>query len=282
MPDRPPPLPFVVLSCEHAGNRIPLAWRQAFAPPADVLQSHRGWDPGALALSRRLRRLLQPENAVPLAACHTTRLLIDPNRSLDNPSLWSPWSRVLPQSLQQAAIRQIWQPHRRRIEAQIDASIARHGGCLHLAIHSFTPIWKGRPRSTRLGLLFDPQRPFEAALCRQWQRALRRRLPGLAIHCNRPYQGRSDGLTTSLRHHFPAQRYLGLEIELAQDLAVDHRGTTRIARALADGLHEALRATPGRIPAPPAWFFDQDESRPAPASVCTDLHHIAGYCTTAV
>jgi predicted N-formylglutamate amidohydrolase len=55
---------------------VPRRWRGLFEGAEEVLASHRGWDPGAFDLARRLARLLD----VPLIAHHITRLLMDVNR----------------------------------------------------------------------------------------------------------------------------------------------------------------------------------------------------------
>lgn len=48
----------LVLSCEHGGNRVPGPWKDRFRGARDVLDSHRGWDPGALSLARSRARAL--------------------------------------------------------------------------------------------------------------------------------------------------------------------------------------------------------------------------------
>ena len=68
--------PRVVISCEHGGSRIPGRYRHLFAGRAALLESHRGWDPGALVMARALSRGLR----APLFASTTSRLLVDLNR----------------------------------------------------------------------------------------------------------------------------------------------------------------------------------------------------------
>jgi len=68
----------IVLSCEHAGHRVPAAYRALFRGHASVLKSHRGWDPGALDLARAI---VVACNA-PLLANTTSRLIVECNRSI--------------------------------------------------------------------------------------------------------------------------------------------------------------------------------------------------------
>ncbi len=70
------------LTCEHAGNEIPEEYQQYFAEAGEVLQTHRGFDPGALDLFQQLSRL-----AVFSQQYMISRLLIEPNRSLGHPQL---------------------------------------------------------------------------------------------------------------------------------------------------------------------------------------------------
>jgi predicted N-formylglutamate amidohydrolase len=82
----------LLLTCEHGGNRIPRRYAPLFRGAADVVRSHRGWDPGALALARLLGRSL----GVPVHAVTWCRLLVESNRAPTNPRIWSPYTAGLP------------------------------------------------------------------------------------------------------------------------------------------------------------------------------------------
>jgi predicted N-formylglutamate amidohydrolase len=115
---------------------------------------------------------------------------------------------------------------------------------LHLAVHSFTPVWRGAKRNFEIGILYDTRRPRECSLAVSWQRRLRAELPHAGIRRNAPYRGNADGLTTALRREFPAGRYLGLELELNQRAIV----AAAERRALTAMLASTLAATLGRRP----------------------------------
>ena len=70
--DAPSP---VLLVCDHASNHLPSRYR-SLGLTADDLLKHFAWDPGALAISRRLSELLD----APLAYGCVSRLLLDVNR----------------------------------------------------------------------------------------------------------------------------------------------------------------------------------------------------------
>lgn len=87
---------------------------------------------------------------------------------------------------------------------------------VHVSCHSFTNTLSGRVRHADIGLLYDPARGGESALCAYWKSALKAAAPHLAVRRNFPYEGRYDGLTSSLRKKFSATAYLGIELELNQ------------------------------------------------------------------
>jgi predicted N-formylglutamate amidohydrolase len=71
-------------------------------------------------------------------------------------------------------------------------------------------------RNTDLGLLYDPSRRREVALCRGWKEILSEAAPELRVRFNYPYRGGADGLTTCLRRRFPEGSYVGIELEMNQ------------------------------------------------------------------
>jgi predicted N-formylglutamate amidohydrolase len=232
----------LVLSCEHGGNRIPARWARLFASSRAraLLRSHRGWDPGALALARQLARALR----APLLACTTSRLLADANRPRAHPRLFSSFTRDLPEDEKHAILGATHELHWHAVERAVRLALARHSRVLHLSIHSFTPVLNGVARNCDLGLLYDPARSSERELCERWQDALASTPSGLRVRRNHPYRGVSAALTTSLRGGLPPGRYLGVELELNQ--ACWLRRTPVARRVLAAELAEALARTIGR------------------------------------
>ena len=203
----------LVLTCEHAGNKIPAAYAPLFRGAADVLASHRGWDPGALTLARLLAKRLRR----PLLAVGWSRLFVEANRAPHNPKIWSRFTKTLPKAERDAILERFWRPHRAAVEDAV-ADAARRGRVVHVAVHSFTPELDGEVRNAEVGFLYDSRRKREAALCRRWAEILHRLDPKPRLRHNYPYSGASDGLTTWLRKRHPETRYLGVEIEINQAL----------------------------------------------------------------
>lgn len=229
-----------LITCEHGGNRIPSRYRHLLAGFEALLQSHRGYDAGALALARELAKAL----AAPLFFSSTSRLLIDLNRSIGHPRLYSEATRGAPAGVRSEILERYYRPHRNKVEADIAAAVAHGSRVIHIASHSFTPMLDGIVRNADIGLLYDPARSGEAELCRRWQAQLRMLAPNLKVRRNYPYAGKSDGFTAYLRRRFPAEVYIGIELEISQKHVFNERRHWRDMRGwVIEALCQARQAT---------------------------------------
>ena len=197
----------IVLSCEHGGNIVPPMYLHLFRDQKSVLQTHRGWDPGALLSAQ----LLSTKLDVPLVYSRISRLLIEMNRSLDTKDIFSSFSLPLVDGEKIKLIDQYYTPYRQKIKATIDSTLSSEDKCIHYSIHTFTPDWQGQSRPTDIGILFDPTRSFETEISLELKSKLAILLPGMQIDLNEPYKGTDDGLTTSLRNIYDDQLYAGIE-----------------------------------------------------------------------
>lgn len=201
-----------LFTCEHGGNDVPKPFQALFTHQKTLLESHRGYDKGALELFESMKAGLAD------ASFHstTTRLLADLNRSEHHPDLFSEITRGLSDEAKMDILRRYWRPHRQDVERQV-AAWARRDLVVHIAVHSFTPVLDGETRTADVGLLFDPKRPGEKSLCDAWKRALAKEKTGLRLKFNYPYKGTADGLTTHLRALNRPDKYIGIELEVNQD-----------------------------------------------------------------
>jgi len=225
----------LVLTCEHAGNRIPSQYAHLFRGADDVLATHRGWDPGALTLARLLSRELDR----PLHAITWSRLFVEANRAPTNHRIWSRFTKGLPKAERDSILARWWRPHRESVEKAVAAEIARGRRVVHVAVHSFTPELDGEVRNAEVGFLYDSRHKHEAKFCREWASALNTLDPGLRLRHNYPYSGAADGLSTWLRKRHPESRYLGIELELNQAL-VDTKGWRRFQQNVAHSLRAVV------------------------------------------
>lgn len=189
---------------------MPQEYAQLFDQP--TMDSHRGWDAGALDLAQDLSNSL----GAPLFAGTWSRLLIDLNRSAHHPKRM-PGKHKLSEDQRAALHNMTWQPYRKQVNDAIQQAVKANGHCIHLSIHSFTPVFDGKHRKTEIGLLYDPARPGELQLALQLQSAIQA-ATDLIVHRNQPYRGIADGHTTALRRQFTARQYSGVEIEVSQTL----------------------------------------------------------------
>lgn len=231
----------LVLTCEHGGCEVPAAYRSLFCGQERLLKSHRGYDPGSLELSQHLAATLP----APLIASTVTRLLVELNRSLGHPRLFSSLTQSLDTNERKALLSDFYEPHRVRVEKAIKAALARPGAAFHLGVHTFTPVMKGSVRRADIGLLYDPSRKLERSWATAWRTALRKRRPDLVVRRNYPYLGVSDGLTSSLRRQIASNNYAGLELEVNQRWF--RRGGNsweKLKTDLAETLRESLAQLP--------------------------------------
>jgi len=204
----------VIVTCEHAGNRVPDRYSSLFAGREQVLETHRGVDIGALAVARRIARKL----GAPLHAGSVTRLLVELNRSPNHPDLFSEYVRGLPRSERARIIDRYYLPYRQRVEADICRHVGAGRSVLHLSVHSFTPVLHGQTRRAELGLLYDPARTRERNFARIWRKLLAEVAPEYRVRRNYPYTGLSDGFMPYLRKALSTNLYVGVELEMNQKL----------------------------------------------------------------
>ncbi len=229
--------PFLLVTCEHGGNRVPTRYRPLFAGRQALLASHRGYDPGALNMARELAHHFR----APLVYATVTRLLVDLNRSVGHRALYSDATRGLSRAEHMRLLARHYYPYRDRVEALVAKAIAAGRRVVHISSHSFTPVLGGRVRNADIGLLYDPARSGERALSAAWCAVLGRGIAPLRVRRNYPYQGRNDGLTLRLRRQHAASRYVGIELEINQKhITAQRRFPAALRRAVVESLRHAL------------------------------------------
>lgn len=216
----------ILFTCEHGGNEIPVAYQDYFLNIQDILNTHRGYDPGALDLFNYLK----PKCDFYMAST-TSRLLVELNRSLHHRQLFSKWTKNLPPAVKDAIILNHYLPFRSKVEDQIKTWYMAGETVLHVSIHTFTPVLEGAVRTADVGFLYDPGREKEKILVMKWKENLKVLSPNLKVRLNYPYLGKADGFTTYLRKEFPL-RYLGIELEVNQKYSIENSMDSVIKKAI--------------------------------------------------
>ena len=228
-----------IITCEHGGNRIPAPHRRLFRGQRALLDSHRGYDPGSLVMAKALASTYR----APLVASTTSRLLIDLNRSIGHPQLFSAATRGAPPETRAQIVKHHYRPYRVQVERLIRQAVSRGHRVIHISSHSFTAELDGRVRGADVGLLYHPGRRGEAEVCARWKESLAASAPEIRVRRNYPYAGKGDGLTSHLRLRFAQSDYVGIELEVNQSivLAAGPRWTA-LRRVLINSLRTACAA----------------------------------------
>lgn len=222
----------VLFICDHATNGLPERCGGLGLAPSQ-LERHIAYDMGAACMTRRLAE----QFGAPAVLSRFSRLLIDPNRGADDPTLVTRISdgnlipgnaRVDAQEIERR-LDCYWRPYRGAIAAAIEAMRAVGPTPVIVSVHTFTPFWKTKARPWEIGILWDSDprlaKPLIAALAKD----------GIVVGDNEPYDGALEGDTLdeeATRKGLPA-----VLIETRQDLVAKQE----LAIVWADRLARILR-----------------------------------------
>jgi predicted N-formylglutamate amidohydrolase len=221
----------LILSCEHGGNSVPALYKKYFLNRNWLLRTHRGWDPGALSVAKNLKRTLQ----IPLVFSETSRLLVDLNRELHDPTLFSVVTAGLHPSTKNLILKKHFEPYYQRLRALVLSQI-KQGQVLHLSIHSFTPVRLGVRRETDLGLLFHKGDKVAEQFCKELRLQLNEIHPQWQVDFNKPYRADGTGIMLALKKDLRLQfgkPYSGVYIEVNQKHLKSPAKTSFVADQLA-------------------------------------------------
>jgi len=223
-----------MIICDHARNGVPedVARGDLGLPPEDMAR-HIAFDPGAEGVTRTLAA----ELGAPAILSTFSRLVIDPNRGEDDPTLLMRLydGSIIPANRHADATertRRLEQYHR-PYHGAVWRVLNQHPRAKLISIHSFTRQLRGRaPRPWHIGLLYAGDRrladPLLGVLAQQGD---------LCVGDNQPYSGHLPGDTMD-RHGVKTGRPHVL-IELRNDLI--STGTDQVAwgKRLAGHLRDA-------------------------------------------
>ena len=239
--DDPPPVRVLrpeghsdfLLTGDHAGRAIPQRLGTLGLPEIERAR-HVAWDIGIAGVTERLSEAL---NAVAVLQAYS-RLVIDCNRQpgLDTsiPTISEltpiPGNEGLSPAECEARRREIFDPYHERIARLIEARAAAGRRTVLVAMHSFTPVFKGVRRHIEIGVLYNRDARLPHVLL-----DLLRAEGDIAIGDNEPYAV-GDLTDYTVPVHAERRGLAHVEIEIRQDLIADHAGqaawATRLARLL--------------------------------------------------
>ncbi len=230
----------LVLLADHAMNRLPVEYGR-LGLPESAFARHIAYDIGVEPLVRRLSERL----GVPAVLGCFSRLLIDPNRGEDDPTLIMkisdgaiiPGNHPITAEEWENRLNRFHRPYHRAVSETIAAVSAASGAApLVISVHSYTPAWKGIARPWHTAILWDNDpravRPLIAALEAEGD---------ILVGDNEPYDGALRG-DTMFRHCMETGIPHAL-IEVRQDLIADMTGVTEWENRLAP-IFSALNTMP--------------------------------------
>lgn len=179
-----------------------------------MLKTHRGFDIGVLEIALHMQKKLQ----VSLIYSKTSRLVVDLNRTLKNPTLFSEFMKPLSRVILKRVLDQHYFPHWKKVRFKIQKLLKAKNKVVHIAVHSMTDDLNGQKRKMHLALLYNPAVKNEVRFVSLWIKELKKEFPDFIIAKNKPYRGDGDGLTCEMRKENGSDRYLGVEIEFNQGL----------------------------------------------------------------
>jgi predicted N-formylglutamate amidohydrolase len=230
------------LTCDHAGRAIPRRL-DGLGLPEHETERHIAWDIGIGAVGRQLSRLLDAAMVVQTYS----RLVIDCNRDPEVPSSIPeisettaiPGNRGLGEAARAARVEAIFRPYHEGIAAALDRRAAAGRASVLVALHSFTPVFKGVGRPWHAAVLYNRDPRLAHSLFK-----LLSAEDGLVIGDNEPYAV-SDLTDYTVPVHGERRGLPHVEIEIRQDLITDLAGQTawaeRLARLLPAAYAEMVR-----------------------------------------
>jgi predicted N-formylglutamate amidohydrolase len=213
--------PRIFLLCDHASPYIPPEYADLGLPEGS-LETHIAYDLGAAEMTRALAAAL----GCPAILSNFSRLLIDPNRGLDDPTLVVKLSdrNVIPanQRVDKYQDRQEWQrridlfyqPYNDAIDAHLERVLAADIYPIILSVHSFTPVWRGDERPWHGAILWDNDPRLKDHMHDYFAKR-----PEIVFGDNIPYTGRLKG--DCLYRHATRRGLAHGLIEIRQDIATD-------------------------------------------------------------
>ncbi|BCJ89821.1 N-formylglutamate amidohydrolase [Terrihabitans soli] len=226
----------LLILCDHASNALPKDYALLGLPEAEF-ERHIAYDIGAAGVVRRLAEILGA-NAV---LSGFSRLLIDPNRGPDDPTLVMRLSdgsvipgnaRIGPEEVTKR-MQAYYEPYHAAITGLIDEALDLGDVPVLVSIHSFTPSWKGVPRRWQAGLLWDKDPRLAGPLIEELK------AEGLVTGDNEPYDGALENDT--MYRHGTLRGLPHALIEVRQDLISEPDGQAEWAERLARMLTSILK-----------------------------------------
>jgi predicted N-formylglutamate amidohydrolase len=228
-----------LIICDHASNRIPDEYKN-LGLNEEILTTHIAYDLGVKEVATHLSKQLQS----PLVMTDFSRLLIDANRGIDDPTLIMKISdgKIIRGnedisflkncSEKKHRVASYYNIYHNKISEIIERSLKKNIFPAIISIHSFTPSFGGNERSTELGILWDSDNRLPDIFFNYFNKNYKE----IIIGNNKPYTGRMKNDT--LYRHATRQGLANILIEIRQDLIADSAKQIFFSKLIAQPLLE--------------------------------------------
>lgn len=228
----------ILFICDHASNAIPEDLGD-LGLSCQQLERHIAYDIGAAWVTRELAKQFN----APAILTSFSRLVIDPNRGRDDPTLVMklsdgaiiPGNRYADEGEVKHRLTRFYDPYDRQIQKAIEEGIMKGVPPAVISIHSFTPVWRGVPRPWKIGILWDRDDRLAKPLLSSFEKQ------GIVVGNNEPYSGALEGDT--LNRHATHRGLAHVLIEIRQDLISCESKAREWAQEIADHIRLALSAS---------------------------------------
>ena len=227
----------LLIVADHASPFFPAAMNQLGL--ADwVLEKHVVWDIG----SDRLAQSLADELDAQAVLAGFSRLIVDPNRQIDDPSAFSelsdgiaiPGNIGLDEEQKRLRVQSFFKPYHDQISARLDHFRDQGIVPAFIAVHTCSPVFDRVIRPWHIGIMWDTDPRIPVPLMKRLEE-----MDGICIGDNEPYSGKHPHDFTVDHHAEPAGLpHVGIEVR--QDLVQDEAGARKWAAILAEGLRDIL------------------------------------------
>lgn len=222
-----------VFSCEHASNHFGTS--EAQGSDRRLLAQHWAYDLGAAKLTGAL---VDQTDGIGVLSKYS-RLLLDPNRTLESDSLFVlnienqvvQCNQGLTAAERTYRIKCLHKGYHDGLSKVLRENKADRNLGL-VSIHSFTPVWQNRRRAVEIGVLFDSNEETANMIVKHIQSR------GYDCRANEPYSGLTGELMYAATHHGQLNQIPYLEFEVRQDLL----GSEEAVSLIAGVIHDALDA----------------------------------------
>lgn len=225
----------VVVICDHATNTVPdfVNGGDLGIGPTDMAR-HIAYDVGALGVSRRLAEHLD----APLIYSNFSRLVIDPNRGEDDPTLVMqlydgsiiPANRKISRTEKNKRLEKCYHPYHKALES----TLAGYDNPVILSIHTFTKQLNGyEQRPWHVGVLYSHDERLSKPLLTELNTH-----QDLNIGANQPYSGhlKGDTMDAHALQHGRIHALIEIRNDLIETVENQHKWADKLAPIFASAI----------------------------------------------